>query len=261
MMKLTGTVSVGAGVLLVLPAWTQGDGTLQSLGQALSKTHAAIETFTGFLMQIESGDPSGVDAVRTFTEAPIKDERGRDEHSHELRIDINRLQMNLDYLEGLDTPQALVEPMSAPLVASQPSEQIHSALDAGMLETLGRVHAPSNAPTPDPVRTGPPPESENYSAAPLSHAQACYRAGQYEKCISLVLQLDETAETLFWHGRALERLDRTDEALATYEKAAGLDGPEGYPQRASDRLEFLAWKKDFMRTISTRSSTENGGQK
>lgn len=259
MMKLTGTVSLGAGVLLVLPAWTQSGSTVQSLEQALSKTHAAIETFTGFLMQIEEGDTAGVDAVRTFTEPPIEDDRARDERSHALRIDINRLQMNLDYLEGLGTPQSLVEPMGAPVVTAKPSEQIHSALDADTLETLGRVQSPTQAQPPQPVTAKTPVEAEDYSAAPLAHAQACYRAGQYEKCIRLVDELEVTAETLFWKGRALERLDRTDEALATYEEAAGFDGPESYPQRASDRLEFLAWKKDFMRTISTRSDSDTGG--
>jgi len=87
-----------------------------------------------------------------------------------------------------------------------------------------------------------------YSADPVKHASALYRAGRYQEGFALIAKLTEPA-AVYQQARFLEKLGRLDEAIAALESVDG-KLPEGYEaQRAQSDLEFFRWKRDFLERI------------
>lgn len=137
-----------------------------------------------------------------------------------------------------------------------------SGMDERTRAALLDVRAPGEAKPLAPTQAGPraevptapiePVEKEGYSADPLRHARACFRAERFERALEILATMDESAEVLFWTGRALERLERLDEAVATMERASRLDPESLTGRRAAESLEFLVWKRDFVETLPTR---------
>jgi hypothetical protein len=87
-----------------------------------------------------------------------------------------------------------------------------------------------------------------YSADPLRHGIACYRAGRYEEARALLAPL-ETPASLYWHARTLERLELLEEAVAVMERVVAQGGDSFEARHAATDLEFLRWKRDFMQSL------------
>lgn len=100
MMKYTGTLTLGMGVILGVPAFTFGGGLPGSLKEALGDTVRAIEVLNQVEQNLEAGDfvPDG--AIKTLTEPAILDPRGRDSLLNSLRFEVGTLQAKVDMSEA-----------------------------------------------------------------------------------------------------------------------------------------------------------------
>jgi tetratricopeptide (TPR) repeat protein len=99
-----------------------------------------------------------------------------------------------------------------------------------------------------------------YSADPLRQGIACYRAGRYAEAFELLQPLDD-ATALYWQARTLERLERLEDAIQAMERAIQKGG-EGFEQRRAETdLEFLRWKRDFVKGLPQSSRTREGKEK
>ena len=104
MMKFTGTLSLGLGIVLGVPALTFGGGIPSTLQEALDETVRAIDVLNQVEKKLEVGAklPDGV--VTRLTEPAILDARGRDELLNSLRNDVGTLQAKVDRQEALNPP-------------------------------------------------------------------------------------------------------------------------------------------------------------
>lgn len=239
----TALTSLLAAVLV--PAVFLGDGEIGSLEQALGETERALQVLGSVLKNAEGGDASAVGAVRRATESPILDPERRDARLVDLRNQVNLLQAELDGLRapalGTVAPPPPAEAAALPPITSGLSPHVLEGLVARpTLEPAPATGAPASAAPP--AATGAP----LYSADPVGHARACYLAGHFQKCLELTQQRADDPEALFWKARALERLGRLDEAVATMREAATRGEGTPLAQRARTEIEFLEWRRSFL---------------
>lgn len=100
MMKYTGTLALGMGVIFGVPAFTLGGGLPGSLTDALADTVRAIDVLTQVEERLETGEAIPAGAVKKLTEVAILDPRGRDELLNTLRNEVGSLQANVDIAEA-----------------------------------------------------------------------------------------------------------------------------------------------------------------
>jgi tetratricopeptide (TPR) repeat protein len=99
--------------------------------------------------------------------------------------------------------------------------------------------------------SGTPKEAGEQAADPLRQAQVLYRAGRFEECAAQLKRSDNEPEAAWWRARALERLERTSEALECYQRAVqGAPKDSTLQKRAAHDLEFLQWKLDFEKKLA-----------
>ncbi|MDG1499211.1 MAG: hypothetical protein P8N31_06595 [Planctomycetota bacterium] len=108
MMKFTGTLSLGLGIVLGVPALTFGGGIPSSLQEALDETVRAIDVLTQVEKKLQAGAALPTNAVTRLTEPAILDARGRDMLLDKLRNEVGVLQAKADRQESLDLPAATV---------------------------------------------------------------------------------------------------------------------------------------------------------
>jgi hypothetical protein len=113
MMKYTGTLALGMGVLLGVPAFTLGGGLPGSLKDALNDTVRAIDVLNQLEERMGTGEAIPVDAVKKLTEVAILDPRGRDELLETLRNEVGSLQNKVDVAEAsVAPPLAEIDPLN-----------------------------------------------------------------------------------------------------------------------------------------------------
>jgi hypothetical protein len=284
MFKLQPLVTTGAGLCLVLPAAVLGDGDLSSLSAALRDTEHALDVLRG----IESGaarhgEPAAL--LRSVTETPIVDGEKRSADRERLRNEVGLLQTELDALDARAFDSAvLVSPavssggsLAAPPAASNGASNAAPGVTTGLTPEqrtalFGNGGDPSGADgaaqragtakleTPPSAAAEPRPaaqstEDPSYSADPLRHANALYRAGRFQEGFALIAKRSEP-EAVYLQARFLERLGRMDEAIRALESVVGLL-PEGYEsRRAKSDLEFFRWKRDFLKRLPEAAATD-----
>jgi hypothetical protein len=65
---------------------------------------------------------------------------------------------------------------------------------------------------------------------------------------------------MYWRARTLERLERIDDAIQTMERAIQKGG-EGFEQRRAETdLEFLRWKRDFVKNLPSAEHAPAKGE-
>ena len=118
--------------------------------------------------------------------------------------------------------------------------------------TVLRSESPARGNTTAPATSGASNAEPAYSADPLKNGIACYRAGRYGEALELLAPLDGAA-ALYWKARTLERLERLDDAVDAMERALaagkGKDAAGFEERRASTDLDFLRWKRDFVKGL------------
>lgn len=248
MMRFTGTLGACLAALAVVPATLdpQSSPALGSIEGALSKTVRALELLSGIRTTEE---PVTMTLVREVTEEPLPADPERDQKLDLLRTQVSLLQQELDLVEQRQQGRANGQPVAPELVeAVAPADAlaqpngITKGLDASLLAELKDFGVRPAARARPPSE---PPANPAYSADPLLHAQACYRAGQYERGEGLLADDDGTA-ALYWRARCLEKLERLDEARALYTTVMGRADAGSLADRARTNLEFIEWKAQFM---------------
>ena len=108
----------------------------------------------------------------------------------------------------------------------------------------------------DPLSTDSP-----LSAAPSTpeevfrQARSAYLAERYEPALAQLETLPPTAEHLYWLGRTYEQLERFDEALSAYERAAS-GGSGEMARRAAEDADFLRWQRSLTESVDRAVSGE-----
>jgi tetratricopeptide (TPR) repeat protein len=260
--------------LLVVPALL-GQGQIATLQDALSGTKRAIEVLKGLEQRLKEEPAAALGLILSATETPSGDEGQRDQRLESLRNEVNLLQMELDAMQSpMLAPDGAVQsalgasgglggaqPL-APAGASQAG--VTTGLDDSMRALLSGAPEPRAPRTSEAVKPaeGEPGHASGaadaYSADPLRHGITCYRAGRYAEAYELLAPIDD-ATALYWQARTLERLERLDDAIQVMERAIAKGG-EGFEQRrAQTDLEFLRWKRDFVKGLpkSPHEGAEN----
>jgi hypothetical protein len=270
MLRFQFAIASALAPLLVVPVFV-GQGSIATLQDALSGTRRALEVLKGLEERLRQDPAAALGLILSATEAPSGDELQRDARLESLRNEVNLLQMELDAMQspvlGPDgaVQSALgarlpLDPLGArPGTGPAPSAGITTGMDDSLRALFSEPPAARavlrSGPTTQHDRSAASPAAgadehgaSAYSADPLRHGIACYRAGRFAEAHELLAPL-EGASALYWQARALERLERVDEAIAVMERAIATGG-EGFEQRrAQTDLEFLRWKRDFLATL------------
>jgi len=249
--------------VLVVPVFL-GQGSIATLQDALAGTLRALEVLKGLEQRLQADPAATLGLVLSATEAPAGDEVQRDRRLEGLRNEVNLLQMELDAMlspvlgadgsvQGALGTRLALEEGAEPGAA--PSAGITTGLDDSLRALLSgaRPLPRDNAPREDGAGAsvsgaGEPAAESAYTADPLRHGITCYRAGRFAEAWTLLAPLEDAA-ALYWQARTLERLERLDEAVTTMERAIAKGGAAPELRRAQTDLEFLRWKRDFVKSL------------
>lgn len=249
--------------VLVVPVFL-GQGQIATLQDALNGTRRAIEVLKGLEERMQTEPAAALQLVVSATEAPVGDDVERDKRLEGLRNEVNLLQMELDAMQSpmLAVDGTVQSAMGGSAALGTPGTGAAPVITTGMGDELRALLSEPPATRkilrgePGAGRTASEPSAEAggsggenaYSADPLRHGITCYRAGRYTEAYELLVPLQD-ASALYWLARTLERLERLDEAVKTMERAIQKGG-EGFEQRRAETdLEFLRWKRDFLKGL------------
>jgi len=267
MLRFQTTIPALLASVLAVPVLI-GQGQVASLTDALAGTRRALEVLKGLEQQLGEDPAATLALVLSATEAPAGTDVQREERLDQLRSEVNLLQMELDARQSpaLTGEGAVQDALGthAPLARPErPSAGITTGLDDALRALLSGAPQPRASAMPEaaplgvpgaavaPGETPPASLAGGYSADPLKHGITCYRAGRYAEAYELLAPLDD-ASALYWQARALERLERLDEAVAVMERALTRGGAGFEARRAQTDLEFLRWKRDFVKSMPAR---------
>jgi len=239
-------------------------GQLPMLQDALGSTERALEVLHGLEQRLQTEPAAALGLILAATEEPMGDESERDRRLEALRNEVGVLQMELDAARSpmLAADGAVQSALGTTETWGEPRPEIAPHVTTGMDDALRALlvrpsereslpFLPSGAGRTPVQRTqhAPPAGGEvGYSADPLRHGITCYRAGRYDDALKLLAGLDD-ATALYWRARALERLERLDEAIRAMEDAIAKGGEGLEQRRAQNDLEFLRWKRDFVKQL------------
>lgn len=269
MMRFHTAITSGLAAVLVVPLLTQ-EGDLRTLQNALAGTTRALEALKAVGARIEADPPAGIQLILASTEAPVLDERARDERLQGLRDEVNLLRMHLDALEVPGMASAF-PPAGRATTTGQPAPGATpgtvpltgtTGMDDSVRRALRRLDDPLQVTEPAVPVTHEPsrlPEGPDYSADRLGQARANYRVGRYQEALDLLKDVGDDPVGLYWRARSLEKLDRIPEAIDLLARVIELapDSLEG--RRAKTDAEFLRWKKSFVEKLPKGLSDKKTG--
>lgn len=261
MMRFQTTVTTLLASALVVPVLI-GQGQVDTLQDALSGTKRALEVLKGLEKKLGEDPASALALVLSATEAPGGSDVQREDRLESLRSEVNLLQMELDALQSpamagdgavqdsLGTRAALTRPSTLPSagITTGMDDSLRALLSGAPLPRVSTPVEPAHGESADTAEEHETPATNAYSADPLRHGITCYRAGRYAEAYELLAPLDD-GSALYWQARTLERLERLDEAVKVMERALAKGGEGFEARRAQTDLEFLRWKRDFVKDM------------
>jgi len=248
MLKFTGIIGSVLASLVVVPAATlgndRGDSPVESLETALSQTVEALDLLTGMKAKAKEGVEISAMAARELSEDPLPGDEERDQRLQILRTQVSLLQQELDILEF--RMKELRTGTSFRSEGDRPGEglTITKGLGTDVLTDIRELERP----VVQSKELAPPVEHFGYSADPLLEGQACYRAGQYERGIDLLENLESIAGQ-YWLGRCLERAGYLERAATVYRAVIAAEDGGSFGERAKTNLDFVEWKIRFSSTL------------
>jgi len=262
MFKFSNAINLGVATVLVLPALTLQGPPASSLEDALAKTVQALESLAGLERRVVAHETEAVPQVLRWTEPALPATEERDERLGELRLEVERLQAELDLLTPLGSllvapdereARALESPPAVPRPPAPPTIGLDDALRkriAGMpvASVRGEGAPPTASSAPRAIERSRF-EPEGYSADSLRLGRAYFRQENYLQGLAVLEPLASDPDALYWKARCLEKLGRTSEALAAFEKVCADAGAGEVARRAKDDLEFLAWRSAFQKKL------------
>ncbi len=246
MLKFTYLVQLGLAGALTLPAWNGQDGSFTAL---MAEIDAALAELSRGLTAQEADAAQTIERALRLSEEPIGDERERDELLGLLRRDVGALQQELDELEvfGADA-RALAATQGPPPASVAPRTGLGDA-ERERLRPESQLPSASVRADREPVAF----ETPGYSADPIRHGRAYFRAGRHAEGLALLERHQGLPEADFWRARCLEGLGRLDEALRAHESLiAALEPTHELARRAREEREFVAWRIAFETRLAER---------
>ena len=281
MMKFHAALSTGLATFLIAPAVLGGD-ELETLEAALRATDRALDVVVGVERRMDENPEEAMSLIKQVTEAPILDARRRDERLATLRGEVNLLRTELDQLEmsalergahpmgdlGHRTDTVLppqpsggsVGPTNLSPVTTGFDDATRAALEVAKLEAMARLSASTQASVGGTASESDPSAQaatgeDGYSADPVRHARAYYKAGHYSKGFRL-LKDAEGAEALFWRARLAERMGDLEQAETDLRQVLTMDAEGPFAARAQQDLDFVKWKREFNQRMGARRGSQ-----
>lgn len=275
MLKLAQCIHMGLATVLVVPAVTLQEPPAGDLRGALSETVRALESLADIERRLQAGDTTGVDMILQRSEAPGLSAMDTDSLLFDLRNGVSQLQLELDELlaaSGGPSPMhvgnagntTVIGPDAIPTQPGTGSTgatgAAHIGLNNEQRERIGDIRPPVPVREPASVARSARKSFEpaGFSADPVLHGRAYYRAGRYAEGLSLLATVPDDVKAIYWSGRCLEKLDRGQDAIGMYRQVIDhLDA--GYlADRALLDIDFLEWKLRFENEIPVRTSKTGG---
>jgi len=253
MLKYTGIIGSMLASLVIVPSATlqsdRRDSPVESLEAALVQTVDALDLLTGMKARAEKGHVVTALAARELSEDPLPGNQERDEKLQILRTQVSLLQQELDLLEFRMKELRTGTSFRSEGTLPEQGVKITKGLGTETLTELRTLERPKSKSE----ELSEPVEHAGYSANPLLEGQACYRAGQYERGIALLENLD-SIEAKYWHGRCLERAGYLEKAASVYRRVVAAKDAGSFNERAQTNLEFVEWKLRFSNTLGGTQS-------
>jgi len=266
MLKFAYLAQLGLAGTVIVPAVVLEQDPAGGLMEALANTRASLESLEQLHSSLTSGDHSQVAATLEATEAPTGDAQLRDERLSYLREEVSRLQMRWETLEeaigtvGPPSETPAPAPMAAPItsIASAPSTELAATTtgldEATRSDLVERLSAEEPATPTTSTREKISYEPVGFTAHPVRHGRALYKAGRYDEAIALLKRSVDQVGARFWIACSLEKLGRVDEAIKAYEVVAASPADAKDAERAKRNRDFLVWKRDFdARILATKT--------
>lgn len=168
---------------------------------------------------------------------------------------------------GLDNPSpgGLVD-VRRPLGGSSAQEAVQEQPSSGAIQIPRRFEDLQSMNRDGAARARDAKLDPLTNAAPLATASAtpeevfrqarsAYLAERYESALTQLNTLPPTEEHLYWLGRTYEQLERFDEALSAYERAAS-SGSGDLSRRAAEDADFLRWQRSLTESVDRALSGE-----
>lgn len=230
MMKWGFALNAVAGSALVASSLGVGQGDSQSLQVTLDRTLRDLENMAGIRARIEQGDRSAIADALKLSGPASSDVYADDQHLDALRVEVARLEMQRDGLAPLTKPVATAAKSATPTTTKTPSASAKAGTPADGLKAF---------------------EVAGFSADAVRQGEALFRAEKFQDCLSVLAKAPDDPRGQYWSARALERLGKTDEAIAAYTKLAARTDGGWAAERAKADLDFLQWKKSTEPAPST----------
>ncbi len=260
MLKFTYLINFGLAGALIVPSVAQKMGSIEHLENAIANTDLAIEGLSRLETDLQAGDYSAVQQVLESTESPFGGAQERSVLLDRLRDEIGQLEAQVEKIDQRATLPHLQEDPTENIDAETPTV----GLSQQGRDTLEEIWPPvpgSNTPAVRKSGDRLKFEDDGFTVDALRQGRAYYRAGRYKEALRLIETRKGDPEADYWIGRCLERLDRTQEAIAAYAgvEAAVESGP--LADRAKADREFLEWLINFDRKVrDLRGESGEGGR-
>lgn len=243
MMKWGFTINAGLGAVLVVSAMGAGSNGEQGLELTLTRTVHGLEELAGIRARLESGDAAAVNDLIRATDAPSANPAAEEARLASLRLEVARLQMIHDGLAPLDAkPETSKKGRDAVQDAASKRADAHGSPASGK-PTKGAPNDKNTPTTPDANLTAF--EPAGFTVDPVLQGEALFRAERYAECVSVLRKAPDEPRAQYWSARALEKLDKVDDAIALYTTLSARKDGGWAAARAKSDLEFLQWKRDL----------------
>lgn len=269
MLRFTTLFNFGLVGALIAPAALQQGSSTEQLEKSISSTDQALGLMAQIEVGLAAGNYSAVESILRATEAPLGEARKRSELLDLLRQEIGQLEFQM---------QQMNIPVELDHLNEDPTTAIPDGPRAMGVGTGAVTPGLTNEERSDVELVWPPVpganlqgvaqagtnrfrfEKEGFTVDAVSQGRAYYRAKRYTEALRLFLVRAGEPEADYWIGRTLERLGRTQEAIAAYTEVVDSDesGPLG--ERAATDRDFLNWSIEFNRKLDA-FKPDNGEQK
>jgi len=264
MLKFTYLAQLGLAGTVLVPAVALKQDPAGGLTDALANTRASIVSLERLHTALTEGDYTKVSSTIGATETPDGAPRAQDERLSYLREEVSRLQMRWDAFEtAMNTKAPLPPADNAPAITPAPelseapeTTGLNESARADLLQRLEEEPSPSLRPA---AKEKTSYEPAGYTAHAVRHGRAYYKAERYEEALSLLMHSKEQSGARFWIACSLEKLGRTEDAIAAYQDVMDSPLETENAEHARRNRDFLVWKRDFdarIRTTSAAVSTQ-----
>jgi len=175
------------------------------------------------------------------TDAPGPNPAAAEARLASLRLEVARLQMIHDEL-GPSESQANTDGATPNSTTRRNDDARATSSASGATKSTNRNGA-TETPAVDANLTAF--EPVGFTVDPVLQGEALYRAERYSECVTVLRKAPDEPRAQYWSARALEKLNKPDEAIAIYTKLAARTDGGWATTRAKSDLEFLQWKREI----------------